>query len=97
MKYSQLICFPSYYVRHSSFMIHISGELTVLASILCSSDNGTNALPSRPKYPLVHKSIQMGRDSEVLLPLWRRPLPRKWVKVSGHSRTIAWKMLLMGI
>lgn len=35
----------------------------------------------RPKYPLVHKSIRMSRDSEVLLTLRRSLLPRKWVKV----------------
>ena len=70
-------------------MVLISGEWTVLAFFFSISNKDFNALSSRPKYPLVHKSIRMGRDSEVLLPLWRRPLPRKWVKVSVISREIA--------
>lgn len=69
--------------------IRACGELTVLAFILFRSDADVNALLSRPKYPLVHKSIRMSRDSEVLLPLWRRPFPRKWVKVNVISREIA--------
>lgn len=76
-------------------MVPISGELMVLASVLFISDDNINALPSRPKYPLVHESIRMSRDSQVLLPLWRRPLPRKWVKVSVPSRKTAWRLLLM--
>ena len=62
--------------------IREGGELTLQAFVLSLSDDYANALSSRPKYPLVHKSIRMSRDSEVLLPLWRRPFPRKWVKVS---------------
>lgn len=59
-----------------------SGELTMIAFVLFGFDDANaNALLSRPKYPLVHKSIRMSRDSEVLLTLRRRLLPRKWVKV----------------
>ncbi len=75
--------------------IRVYGELTMLAFILFISDNDANALPSRPKYPLVHKSIRMSRDSEVFLPSWRRPFPRKWVKVSVICRETACRLLLM--
>ena len=37
----------------------------------------------RKRYPLVHKAIRMRADSEILLPSWRRPLPRRWVKVGN--------------
>lgn len=69
--------------------IRAGGELTVLAFVVFSSDDGANELLSRPKYPMVHKSIGMSRASEVLLPLWRRPFPPKWVKVGVISREIA--------
>ena len=38
---------------------------------------------SRPRYPLVRKSIRMKRDGEILLPSWRRPFPHQWVKVGA--------------
>lgn len=75
--------------------IRVCGELRMLAFILFISDNDVNALLSRPKYPLVHKSIRMSRDSEVLLPSWRRPFPQKWVKVSVICREIACRLLRM--
>ncbi len=75
------ICSHSVWRLSSMVPTRGGGELTLQAFVLFQSDDGAKALLSRAKYPLVHKSIRMSRDSEVLLPLWRRPFPRKWVKV----------------
>ena len=67
--------------------------MLAFSSFLSSTD--VNALLSRPKYPLVHKSIRMNRDSKVLLPPWRRPFPRKSVKVSVICGKLACRLLLV--